>query len=149
MAVPLASDKGGGTRLLAHERIERKQPDLVYKLREEILTVIGKHGNSIPTKSRSQNGPWQHGFDARHRRRTPERLGGRDDAERRRVGRDRKNFKHLDLFSGVVVVSQTILKGKGFSGDAISVSQLIMAAPEIAAKQPQAYGVRSQPCQLV
>jgi cell division topological specificity factor len=29
--------------LLAHERIERTQPDLVAKLREEILAVIGKH----------------------------------------------------------------------------------------------------------
>ena len=49
MAVPLALDKRG-TRLLAHERIERKQPDLVYKLREEILTVIGKHGKLDPPK---------------------------------------------------------------------------------------------------
>src|SRR6476620_12458291 len=39
-----------GTRLLAHERIERKQPDLVYKLREESLTVIGKHGKLDPHK---------------------------------------------------------------------------------------------------
>ena len=29
--------------LLAHERMERTQPDLVAKLREEILAVIGKH----------------------------------------------------------------------------------------------------------
>jgi cell division topological specificity factor len=29
--------------LLAHERIERTQPDLVAKLRKEILAVIGKH----------------------------------------------------------------------------------------------------------
>jgi cell division topological specificity factor len=29
--------------LLAHERIERTQPDLVAKLREEILGVIGKY----------------------------------------------------------------------------------------------------------
>jgi cell division topological specificity factor len=29
--------------LLAHERHERSQPDLLAVLREEILTVIGKH----------------------------------------------------------------------------------------------------------
>ena len=29
--------------LLAHERMERTQPDLVAKLREEILAVIGKY----------------------------------------------------------------------------------------------------------
>jgi cell division topological specificity factor len=29
--------------LLAHERVERTQPDLLGKLREEILTVIARH----------------------------------------------------------------------------------------------------------
>jgi cell division topological specificity factor len=36
--------------LLAHERSERTQPDLVAKLREEILAVIAKHVKLDPEK---------------------------------------------------------------------------------------------------
>ena len=36
--------------LLAHERVERTQPDLIGKLREEILAVIARHVNLDPDK---------------------------------------------------------------------------------------------------
>ena len=36
--------------LLAHERVARTQPDLLGKLREEILAVIAKHVNLDPDK---------------------------------------------------------------------------------------------------
>jgi cell division topological specificity factor len=36
--------------LLAHERFERTQPDLMSKLREEIVAVIAKHVTFDPEK---------------------------------------------------------------------------------------------------
>jgi cell division topological specificity factor len=36
--------------LLAHERFERTQPDLMSKLREEIVAVIAKHVTFDPAK---------------------------------------------------------------------------------------------------
>jgi cell division topological specificity factor len=36
--------------LLAHERVERTQPDLIGKLRDEILAVIAKHLKLDPDK---------------------------------------------------------------------------------------------------
>ncbi len=36
--------------LLAHERIQRSEPDLLGKLREEILLVIGRHVTLDPDK---------------------------------------------------------------------------------------------------
>ena len=36
--------------LLAHERVQRSEPDLLGKLREEILAVIGRHVMLDPDK---------------------------------------------------------------------------------------------------